>query len=796
MKTQNLFAPSLFAAVLLLCHSALALEPETLFDFQVGVGTVTDNLVEGPDGNFYGTTAHGGPSGNGTVFRVTPGGMLTTIVSNQANPAAGLVVGNDGLLYGMVGAGGPFGWGTAFKMTTNGIVTNFAVLDGTNGGNPQVRLVMAPDGNFYGTSQEGGDNQQGALFKITPAGVVTRLRSFTFDTNGSVPMAGLTVGPDGELYGITTSAGAIGAGTIFKITTSGAFTVLHSFQNGESFVHQAALTLGPDGNLYGTGRDGGTSDFGCVFKVTTNGTFSVITSFAGTNGSVPLCELTVGADGQLYGTTELGGAGNFGTVFKVTTNGALTTLASFPNRENSLPNAGLILASDGNFYGCSQTAVYKVTPTGVITSLTSILPLDGLDPQSALTLAPDGNFYGTTDFGGTNNSGTIFRISPDGVFTRMLSFNNTDAAFPQSSLTLGPDGNLYGATTGGGTNGFGSVFRFSTNGLLTTLAFFDGPTRGIEPRGTLLIDTNGNIFGTTPQFGPGNRGTIFRIAANGDFTTLASFNTTNGSAANDGITPGADGNFYSTTSGGGANNQGTVFRMTPAGVLTTLFSFNMTNGTAPVGGLVSGPDGLLYGTTAFGGTNLGFGTIFKITTNGDLTTLFTFSGTNGEDPSARLIFGPDGKLYGTASFGGSLDNSPFGTGSGTVFSITTNGVFTTLVFFQGTNGANPAASLAFGPDGNLYGTTAQNGQGGGGTIFRIVLGPRFSGIVQLPDLRLVLSATGPAGNSVRLWTSGDAAAPIQSWTVVTNSVFDSAGTFSYTNSPPADVQRYFRLSVP
>ena len=798
MNIRNQFSPVIFfAAFLLTCvGNALALEPQTLFNFQVSIGTVTGNLVEGPDGNFYGTTSHGGPLGNGTVFRVTPGGVLTTIVSDQPNPAAGLVLAADGLFYGMTGAGGPFGWGTAFRMTTGGTLTNFAIFDGTNGGNPQIQLVRAPDGNFYGTSQEGGDAQEGAVFKITPGGIVTRLYSFSFDTNGAAPAAGLTLGPDGELYGITSFGGDIGGGTIFKITTSGQFTAIHSFQNGEGFVHQAALTLGPDGNLYGTARDGGTADFGAVFKITTNGTFTIIASFAGTNGSVPLCQLTVGADGQLYGTTELGGAATFGTVFKVTTNGVLTTLASFTNRDNSLPNSGLLFASDGNFYGCSQTAVFKITPAGVMTTLTSLLPLDGINPQSSLTLGSDGNFYGTTDFGGINNSGTIFRISPNGVFTRMFSFNNTNGAFPQSGMTLGRDGYFYGATTGGGSNGFGSVFRFSTNGELTTLAFFDGPGSGIEPRCTLIMDTNGNIFGTTPQSGPGGRGTAFRLATNGFFTTLAGFNTTNGSAPNDGLALGDDGNFYGTTAGGGASNQGTVFRMTPAGGLTTLVSFNSTNGSAPVGGLVSGPDGLLYGTTAFGGTNLGFGTIFKITTNGALTTLFNFSGTNGEDPSSRLIFGPDGKLYGTASFGGSLANSPFGTGSGSVFSITTNGDFNTLVLFQATNGANPSASLAFGPDGNLYGTTSQHGPGGGGTIFRILLAPQFSGIAQLLDHRLVLSANGPAATSVRLWTSIDPAAPIQSWIEVTNSAFDADGRFSYTNTSPTDAQRYYRLSVP
>src|SRR5262245_52496735 len=171
MNSKNRITRVGFVAIALLVgagNSALGLEPQTLVNFQVSQGTVSGNLVEGPDGNFYGTTQHGGPKGTGTAFRVTPSGVLTTLVSDQANPATGLIVGNDGLLYGMVGNGGAFGFGTVFKMTTAGVLTSFAVFDGINGGNPQSRLALAPDGNFYGTSPEGGSNSLGAAFRITP----------------------------------------------------------------------------------------------------------------------------------------------------------------------------------------------------------------------------------------------------------------------------------------------------------------------------------------------------------------------------------------------------------------------------------------------------------------------------------------------------------------------------------------------------------------------------------------------------------------------------------------------------
>jgi uncharacterized repeat protein (TIGR03803 family) len=777
--------------------SALGFEPQTLVNFQVSPGTVTGNLVEGPDGNFYGTTSHGGPLGQGTLFRVTPSGTLTTIVSDQANPAAGLVVGSDGLLYGMTGAGGPFGWGTAFRMTTNAILTSFAVLDGTNGGNPQFGLVLAGDGNFYGASQEGGTNSLGAVFRITPAGMVTRVVSFAFDSNGAAPLAGLTLGPDGQLYGVTTIGGDIGGGTIFKISTAGVLTRIYSFQEGDGDVHQANLTLGPDGSLYGTSRDGGTADRGAVFRITTNGMFTILVSFNGTNGASPMSQLAVGPEGQLYGTTQLGGAANLGTVFKMSTDGALTTLASFTGSDSSLPVSGLLRARDGNLYGCSQGAVFKVTSDGVLTTVASLIPLDGINPQSGLTLGPDGHFYGTTRAGGTNSLGTIFRVSLDGVLTRLLSFDGTNGSFPQSGLTLGGDGNFYGTTTSGGSNRFyGTVFRFATSGTLTTLASFDGTTTGSGPQCPLVIDTDGDLYGTTPLQGPGLRGTVFRITTNGVLTTLVSFNNTNGATPRDGVIRGDDGNFYGTTASGGPGTLGIVFRMTPAGALTTLFSFSNTNGANPLGGLILGKDGLFYGTTGFGGTNLGFGTVYKMTTNGDLTMLFNFHGTDGEEPSFGLVLGNDGKLYGTASFGGSTANDPLGIGAGSVFSITTNGVFETLFLFQGTNGSNPAAALVLGPDGNLYGTTAQGGPGGGGTIFRVVLAPQFAGITRLPDRRLVLSAKASPGAPFRLWTAADLAAPVQSWTVLTNGTFGADGTLSYTDGPPVAVQAYYRLSVP
>jgi uncharacterized repeat protein (TIGR03803 family) len=159
--------------------------------------------------------------------------------------------------------------------------------------------------------------------------------------------------------------------------------------------------------------------------------------------------------------------------------------------------------------------------------------------------------------------------------------------------------------------------------------------------------------------------------------------------------------------------------------------------------------------------------------------------------------GPDGSLYGTTSFGGFTGNSPADPGLGTVFRITTNGAFTPLVLFQGTNGSNPQAPLALGSDGNLYGTTAQGGPGGGGTIFRIVLTPRFDGIAPVSDGDVLITGTGPSDNAYRVWASGDLALPVTSWTLLTNGVFASDGKFSFTDKGTAAVPvRFYQVSTP
>ena len=319
----------------------------------------------------------------------------------------------------------------------------------------------------------------------------------------------------------------------------------------------------------------------------------------------------------------------------------------------------------------------------------------------------------------------------------LRAFNGTNGSNP-NGLTLGTDGYFYGTTFYGGitnsfyTSGMGTAFKVTTNGTLTTLVSFSY-TNGALPSAELTLGNDGGFYGTTVVGGGvgSTYGTVFKVTTNGTLTTLVSFSDSNGSYPQAPLTLGNDGIFYGTTEQGGSSDYGTVFKVTTNGTLTTLVSFSGSNGAQPEAGLTLGNDGSFYGTTWEGGSSLnngyGYGTVFKVTTNGTLTTLVSFSGTNGAQPEAGLTLGSDGNFYGTTLRGG-ITNSKFASGMGTVFQVTTNGTLSTLVSFSGTNGAQPIAGLTPGNDGRFYGTTWEGGSSlnngyGYGTVFYLSFRP-------------------------------------------------------------------------
>src|ERR1039457_6695860 len=287
-------------AVLVLCATtAIALPAQsltTLFSFDGTDGaTPYAGLVQATNGDLYGTTERGGSGINnaGTVFRITPGGTLTTLYSfcpqtpcrDGSSPDAGLVQATNGDFYGTTFIGG-YGQGTVFKITPSGTLTtlhNFCLQGGncTDGKNPSAGLVQAANGNLYGTMPIGGANANGlnggTVFRITPGGTLTTLYSFCSQTNctdGQDPYAGLVQSADGDFYGTTYSGGANGHGTVFKITPSGTLTTLYSFCSQgvypnctDGYYPRAGLVQAANGDFYGTTVDVGTNNNGTLFRL-------------------------------------------------------------------------------------------------------------------------------------------------------------------------------------------------------------------------------------------------------------------------------------------------------------------------------------------------------------------------------------------------------------------------------------------------------------------------------------------------------------------------------------------------
>ena len=600
------------------------------------------------------------------------------------------------------------------------------------------RLVQGNDGRFYGTTFESfGAGSGGTIFKIDTDGTLTTLHVFS-GSDGKEPYGGLVQAADGYLYGTTAFGGAgcgsPGCGTIFKIDTNGTtFTTLHSFTgDADGDYPTAGLIQAADGYLYGTtALGGGAGAEGTIFKMDTSGT-TLTTLHTFTNSDQPHTGLIQGTDGKLYGTTQSGYPDNqFGSVFTMDTSGTtFTTLHSFALSDGARPS-DLIQAADGYLYGTTDGGgasgygtVFRVDTTGTMfATLHMFSGNDGTSPEGGVIQAADGELYGTTLDGGASDYGTIFKIATDGTgFVTLRNFaNGSDGEWPFVGLIQAADGFLYGTTSegDGGPSFAGTIFKIDTNGAtLTTLHYFFYGGDGAYPYAGLVQAADGGLYGATYGYFEGyGPGAIFKIANNGTTPiALHHFSGSDGAFPSAGLIQTADGNLYGTTQSGGqpggASGYGTIFKMATDGTVTTLYAFSGSDGAYPWAGLLQAADGDLYGTTSSGGA--GYGTIFKIATDGtSFTTLHTFANSDGAVPLGGLIQGADGYLYGTTSSVGA-------SGYGTIFKIDTYGTsLITLHSFVNSDGANPYASLIQATDGKLYGTTALGGASGKGTVFKI-----------------------------------------------------------------------------
>jgi uncharacterized repeat protein (TIGR03803 family) len=415
---------------------------------------------------------------------------------------------------------------------------------------------------------------------------------------------------------------------------------------------------------------------------------------------------------------------------------------------------GIAAASALLVLGFLASPAFSETPT--LTVLHSFDGADGAYPEAGLVQATNGYMYGVTWAGGANGEGTIFRITPSGAFTTLYSFCSlsgcADGASPYGNLIQATNGDLYGMTAGGGNNnnpncdntglnGCGTIFKITPSGGFTTLHAFCSQSEcadGYFPIGALVQADNGDLYGTTSA-GGADFGTIFKITPSGTFTTVYNFchefGCPDGQEPYGGLALAGNGDLYGLASGGGANGWGTIFKITPGGVLTTLYSFcsqtGCADGGSPYWGLVQANNGSLYGTTAFGGANNyppGYGTLFEVTPSGALTTLYSFCSqpgcTDGYSSYGGLMQATDKNVYGATYFGGA--NSGCIDGCGTLYRMTPSGAFSTIYNFcsqpECTDGAGPYGALVQYTNGALFGATYAGGANGYGTVFKLAAG--------------------------------------------------------------------------
>lgn len=568
----------------------------TLYGFADGAdgGYPAGGLIFDSSGNLDGTTETGGTGTGcysddpcGTVFQLVPeaGGSWSERVLYSFNgtdgesPAGKLLLDSSGDLYGTTVYGGSAGLGVAFKLAPNAEGWTESVLwsftGGADGETPQFGVTAGSKGQLYGTNYPNYSNSaNGAVFELTPNSHggwnETTIDGFA-DADGGLPQASVIADSSGNLYGVNSQGGSHGYGTVFKLTRSNGWqeTILYNFPSGTNagvylYSNPSNLIFDAAGNLYGESGYGGSAGFGMVFELTpsSDGKWSEKTLFNFTSSSTgiyPIGGLIFDAEGNLYGTTDNGG-----------------------------------VVKQGCGLGCGT--VFKLTPVQGTWKETVLYEFnggttDGSHPPSGVIFDSAGNLYGTTSFGGisggecSNGCGTVFKLTPgsSGTWTETVLYEfsgqHGDGAGPESGLIFDQSGNLYGTASAGGNHGqicgfggCGIVYELSPHSgswSETVLHTFDG-SDGVFPVGALILDSSGNLYGTTEGGSFGLWGNVFELSpASGGgwgYSSLYSFQevgTGDGFFPQAGLILGPSGTLYGTTADGGKENWGTVFQITP-----------------------------------------------------------------------------------------------------------------------------------------------------------------------------------------------------------------------------------------
>ena len=735
-------------------------------------------LIEDKFGDLLGTAPFGGAYQSGTLFGLAPGSNTISVLApfdgaNGADPQAGLSTDSNGDVLGTGFSGGANGNGTVFQFSippkqvaitqqpTSVLAAGaFSVSAAVEGAFGNVDTLDSSSVTLSIFSGPKGGTLQGTTTARTSFGVVTfsgisvnvagnyvlQVKDGTLSSGQSSPISvalprlafihepsNLTVGavitpgiavavedPSGNILStdsssiqLAVSSGPSGAlrGTLTVPTQQGIATFPNLFLNAAgSFVISAS-----DATLPAVARVPTNS-----FKVSVPQLVFMTPPKAGTAGAaLPVTVAIEDASGNIMNdgsnvTISIASGPSGAKLSGTTTVQAQNGVAAFTDLSLTTPGNYTLRAVEGSLASITSTS-FTVSRDPFAT-LGAFNGSGGSFPQAKLVMDATGDLFGLADGGGTKNDGTVFEIvHGSGAISTLASFTGTNGSFPTGGLVMDGKGNLFGTASSGGANNKGDVFEVVKNsGTITVPASFSG-TNGSFPNGDLVMDANGNLFGTAPNGGANNNGVLFELAkGSSTINALASFDNTTG-FPNGGLIEDSTGNFYGVTGSGGSQFDGTIYELVHGGkAVTVLASFTGANGSFPGGTLTMDSKGNLFGAAADGGADRR-GTIFELAHGGStITALASFNGNNGSFPNGQLLLDSSGNLFGTAQDGG-------GYGDGAVFGLAAgSNAITALASFAGVDGSFPAGGLIKDAAGRLVGAASDGGANKKGTIFQLL----------------------------------------------------------------------------
>jgi uncharacterized repeat protein (TIGR03803 family) len=620
------------------------------------------SLLKASNNKLYGLTSQGGVNNVGTLFEYDPSTnsfakkLDFETQFKSAYPYSSLIEDSNGNLWGTTTFGGPSGSGNVFKYNlasnTFSLMGNFPYS--TNGYYCWGHLSFAPNGKLYGLTEKGGNMDKGVIFEFDPSTNALILKTSFNVMNGANGRGSLLL-EGSKFYGVTSKGGTNDRGVLFEYDyLTNTITKLHDFYSNtiEGMYPYGRLAKGSDGMLYGTAYSGGMNSKGIIFQfnTTTNSYTKTIdlgsSSFAGTN---PVGNMILASSGKLMGMTKLGGKGDKGVFYAYdpATNN-IEKKFEFSSPINGInPFAGLTKSSNGKIYGVMNSGgnsnygiIYEYDAS--TNSYSKILDLpggvSGSDPKSALLEATNGKYYGLTTIGGLNAQGVLYEFDPTAqTYLKKVEFDGTNGSNPNGSLIQATNGKFYGMTVAGGSNSMGVIFEYDlSSNTLTKKVDFDGASLGASPFGSLIQLSNGKLYGMTKAGGSNDLGVLFEYDLTSNvLTKKIDFDGTNtGSSPKGSLFSANNGKLYGLTENGGTYDLGVLFEYDPAlNVLTKKTDFSgITNGRFPLGTLMQASNSKLYGTTSYGGLS-NMGTVFEYDiTSGVLVKKIDLNETSGKYP--------------------------------------------------------------------------------------------------------------------------------------------------------------------